>query len=309
MSDWLRIRKAARRRVVFVTGYERYFTPRIRRWWLENQPPRRRHDLFEPPASKALACVERGIVEQPVNLLVNKFEDGQSLRALLEGVVNSKSSALIYLSNSFELSDKDQAWVRKLRSGKFGHIELSSVRWYDRRKKTWTSDILRDYNIMLDDRARDYLLDWCRWNMDEVESQSIRLSLLLEPGMATPLSRIQQYLPPEEYARDLARLVRVKNSGYYTALESRLQGATENDRRKVLNAHLRLLDQVRVLLLVKRTTDKEELEAQYEKLKKLSPYPMTKLQFLALLKGPDFSKTDCLDFMARSCRLLAGHFI
>lgn len=308
MSDWINIQKMARRRLVFVTGYERYFTPRIRRWWMEASPSRRVVDLFEPTVDEALSHLRKGFIEQPINLILRKMDlpEKGDLARLMEPMLPLHSSVLIYLSSSVELSGTDESWLRKHRSGRFGYITLSRVRWYDRRKKVWAGDILRQHGLVMDDRGRDYLLDWCRWDMGEVETQVTRLSLLFDPGSVIPASAAQKYLPQENFIKGVARLVRMKNDGYFTSLEASLFNASDENRRRTLNRHLNLLDQIRILLLVDRSA--EDKDAQYEKMKKISPFPLTRPQFDALLRGPEFTKTDCLDFLSRSCQFLSDHF-
>lgn len=308
--SWLKYKKTAQRRVVFVDGWERYLAPRVRRWWIEARDTRRIVELKSPTVDQILNLVEPGLLEQPVNVLVQKFEpEPDDLDRLLSVLLPLQSGLLVYLSSSFELSVKEQLLVKKRRSSRFGFIELKWMRWYDRRKRTWLAEILRQHGILLDDRARNYLIDWCRWSMEKIEAQAIRLSLLLDPGVPVPLGHLRKYLPPEDYTRDIVRLMRVKTDGYYMSFESQLQGATNHDRRRFLNQHLRLLDQIRVLLLVKKgDQDQEAEDAQYEKLKKISRYPLTRLQYNALVRGPDISKYDCLDFLARSCSLITNHF-
>ncbi len=313
ISSWTQTSSAAKRPFVLVTGWERYWSPRIRRWWLEDRFPI--VEMSKATTGDVVALLRPGLVDRQASVLVSDLrgvdsEDKRPIGDLFEEALTYKgSSLLVYypIDGVEKLSTKDQTWVRQARSTRFAHIHLQRVKWYDRRKRKWTEEMLRSHGLLLDQRASRYLLDWCQWDLFEVESQVIRLSLILADAEVLPLALLQKHLPERDGgSRALEHLLRVKTDGYYSTLVSQLMSAEETSRKRLLNQHLRLVDQVRVLLLV--NPQAEDMDAEYDKLRKTTPYPMTRPQFDAMLRGPSFSKVDCLSFLSRSCDFLAEHF-
>lgn len=289
---------------VVLVGWERYFGPYIQRLWIE-QVAQLPLVLDQPTPEQVLDALRPVLAGEPRPLVVRRFSPPEGeLRMILEAT--RKRRVLVSLDGRVELLEKEQAWLFGRQSRNFLAVRLHALRWYESRKREWAGEILRGYGVVAERRAVGWVLDHCQWDLAAVESTARALQLLIEDGEALSHQRVQALLVESEPPGGTHALVRSKLDGYYSGLMAQVQALAGDERRALLNRHLRMADQMRALLLIDRGQD---LQGQYDQVARTSPYPMSFTQFQALVNGPSFSRTDCLEFLARSSEFLADYFL
>lgn len=311
IESWEKVRSIARRSLVAVIGSDPYFERRIRSWWMEKSNP----PYIEMPSdykefNKQLSNIlVPSIIVSSKSLIVPELHEDIDPLYLFK-VLWDDNHLLVFLGRKNRLSEEDINWFKRRSSSKLGLIELDVRGRLDGRKIKWAREIALDLDVDYEDSALRNMLDWCEWDLGRFENESLKANLLFvrDSKAKIAINHLEKHWPLEiDKARDIDKLSGGRLENYFLTLDITYRNApSAAERKRILNRHLKMCEQMRLLALVNKEAD---LEEQSEFISKMQRYPMSEWQLKRFLDRTKIQCKDVLTFLHYSSEWIKRNFL